>query len=400
MNIKRLMHHALAVCCCACICLAGCSGASPTPSAASSPSEIPSLSTADSIPATSAHVTTFAGSLMPGYVDGPLAQAQFIKPFGLCVGPDGEVLVVDCYANLLRSCNDAETTTRVGAVELLDRSGYPLGGYLDGPATESLLNRPRFAAVSQQGAIVFSDTGNHRLRVAYQGTVSLLAGDGVAGYQDGNYKTARFNTPSGVAIGSDGTVYVADTLNNCIRLIAPDGNVSTFAGSADRAGYRDGPVAQALFCEPNDLEIGSDGALYITDKGNQRIRKIYQGVVSTVAGSGKETDSATGYIIGGYQDGDTTQAIFQYPTGLHVAGDVIYVADTGNHCIRAIANGQVSTVTGTRMAGNTDGTAAEARFNQPLDVLLLDKTLYISDSYNHVIRVVQWENSSAGQKEK
>lgn len=344
-------------------------------------------------------VSVWAGSMIPGAADGPNDQAQFIKPYGLCGSQDGGILVVDCYANLLRLSSAGKVVTVAGNADTLDQSGYPMGGYINGSDTAALLNRPRFAAVSKEGAVIFSDTGNHRVRILLDGSVRMVAGGGVPGFRDGDYSSAEFNTPSGVAIGSDGTIYVADTLNHCIRSISPEGQVTTMAGKPQQAGMKDGAMSEALFCEPNDIELGTDGALYVVDKGNQRIRRIADEQVTTIAGSGEARDLATDYIIGGYHDGPADQSLFQYPTGLCLADDgTIYVADTGNNCIRMISpDRQVSTLAGTKMPGNVSGSAQKARFNQPLDVYEQDGRLYISDSYNHAVRVMIMTDSQKGE---
>ena len=131
----------------------------------------------------------------------------------------------------------------------------------------------------------------------------------------------------------------------------------------------------------------------MVDKGNQRIRRITAGGVTTVAGSGEEKDAVTGYVVGGYRDGAASQAQFQYPTGLYVTDDgEVYVADTGNNCIRLIsADGNVSTVAGTKMPGNISGSVEKARFNQPIDVYRDGDTLYVSDSYNHIVKAIRLE---------
>ena len=386
MNTYRFLSKFI-FCACALAVLAGCS-AQPAPLASSQAPE-----SAPPEPLHSA-VQIFAGTLLPGTANGDNAQAQFIKPYGLCAASDGSLLIVDSYANQLRLADKNGVTALVGNADTLDAGGFPLGGYVNGSANAAFLNRPRFAVVSEEGAVVFSDTGNHRIRVLADGAVYLLAGDGTAGFQNGDYKAARFNTPSGVAIGADGTIYVADTLNHCIRTISPQGEVATLAGVPQQAGFADGTYGEALFCEPNDLQLGPDGALYVVDKGNQRIRRIAQERVTTVAGCGGDADATTGYIVGGYYDGPAEQAQFQYPTGLFVAQDgSIYVADTGNNCIRKISpDGLVTTVSGARTAGSTGGDLTQARFNQPLDVFLEGNILFVSDSYNHVIRSIQLDN--------
>lgn len=341
--------------------------------------------------AQTSQVSIWAGTSDLGCADGANLEASFIKPYGLTPMADGSILIVDSYANLIRASHGGLVTSLAGNTDTLDESGYPLSGYLSGAGSVAILNRPRFAAVSAEGVIVFSDTGNHRIRVIKDGVVRLLAGNGTAGFLNGDYMNAQFDTPSGIAIGADGTIYVADTLNHCIRSISPGGQVSTLAGTPTVSGFQDGGPSEALFCEPNDIQLGPDGALYVVDKGNQRIRKITRDQVTTVAGSGDSLDPATGYVIGGYADGDGSQAQFLYPTGLFITEDgTIYLADTGNHCIRKItADHQVTTVAGSKMAGNMDGSLSQARFNQPTDVLYQDQILYVSDSYNHVIRAIQ-----------
>lgn len=381
--------------------LAGCSGPPETtpPQPPSSPPASEASSTpAEPVPTSSNDVAVLAGSMVPGRMDGDALDAQFIKPYGICAGIDGGLLVADSYGNQIRKIRDGVVTTLAGMANAADGTGFPPGGYRNGAAAEALLNRPRFLDVSADGVVVFSDSSNNMIRTCADGRVYVLAGAPESGYRDGDVRVARFSLPSGVAIDGDGSVYVADTLNHCIRVITPDGFVSTLTGKADQPGMADGPLSQALFNEPNDLGLGPDGSLYIVDKGNQRIRRIYDGQVTTVAGGGDAVDKTTGYVLGGYVDGPAASARFLYPTGLHVCKDGgVYIADTGNNCIRKLENGMVSTVAGSRSAGNRSGNPKEARFNQPLDVVCVDGTLYVTDSYNHVVKC--FLENGAGQKE-
>ena len=192
--------------------------------------------------------------------------------------------------------------------------------------------------------------------------VSVLAGDGVVGTRDGDAGRARFSDPFGVAVAADGSVYVADAGEaQRIRRIAPDGRVSTLAGGG--LGYANGAGPSARFNTPSALAIDAAGALYVADTGNHVIRRITpEGVVSTIAGDG----------MAGYRDGPAAEARFNGPVGVAIdgAGRVI-VADTYNDRIRAIAaDGTVTTVAGSGRRGRADGAATAAEFDTPCAVAL------------------------------
>ncbi len=173
--------------------------------------------------------------------------------------------------------------------------------------------------------------------------VDVLAGDGHSGVADGESTRARFSDPFGVAVTADGDVYVADAGEaQRIRRIAADGAVSTLAGGA--AGFADGAGTVARFDTPSGLGLGIDGSIYVADTGNNAIRRITAaGVVSTVAG-GRDA---------GFADGPAPRALFNGPVGVAVAPDGrIIVADTYNDRIRAIdPGGYVSTLAGSGVQG-------------------------------------------------
>src|SRR6185503_5083685 len=157
--------------------------------------------------------------------------------------------------------------------------------------------------------------------------VLTLAGDGVAGTIDDEASRARFSDPFGVAVGADGTIYVADAGDaQRIRAVSPDGRVFTLAGG--ERGFADGRGAAARFNTPSGLTVDASGTLYVADTGNNAIRRITpDGVVSTIAG-----DS-----VAGDRDGPGPQARFNGPIGVAVdrVGRII-VADTYNDRIRTI----------------------------------------------------------------
>jgi hypothetical protein len=157
----------------------------------------------------------------------------------------------------------------------------------------------------------------------------------VAGLQDGPGTTALFRSPEGVAVDNSGNVYVADTGNHVIRKITPAGFVSTVAGKVANgfgvAGFADGPAANAQFNAPTGVAVDNDGAIYVADNFNNRIRKISPaGDVSTLAGTG----------AAGFADGSGNTAQFSGPFKVAVSGpgDIVYVADAGNNRVRKIVD--------------------------------------------------------------
>eukprot|EP01129_Flabellula_baltica_P007042 TRINITY_DN2699_c0_g1_i3.p1 TRINITY_DN2699_c0_g1~~TRINITY_DN2699_c0_g1_i3.p1 ORF type:complete len:619 (-),score=111.33 TRINITY_DN2699_c0_g1_i3:18-1874(-) len=173
---------------------------------------------------------------------------------------------------------------------------------------------------------------------------------------------------------------VCDRKNNQIRRISSDfSNVSVFSGSNE--GYRDGSKEQAQFNSPSGICVGSDGSIYICDRVNQRIRKIdTDGIVSTIAGTGSR----------GFVDGQGLEASFNSPNGMCIdAYDRLYICDFNNHAIRMYDHGMVSTVAGCGEMGNEDGPALSAKFNNPTDVCIdYSGILYICDSKNQSIKML------------
>ena len=207
--------------------------------------------------------------------------------------------------------------------------------------------------------------------------VATLAGSGADGLQEGASTIARFSFPRGVAVSSTGEVYVADTGNHRIRVIHK-GTVSTLAGCCG-AGHQDGAVATARFDSPCGVAVDGVGRVYVADTGNHRIRVIENGQVITLAGSNK-----------GFADGLMAQARFSHPYSLALGPTgALYVADRDNHRIRAVHLGQVITVAGNGKMGSTNGQAHSARFRFPTGVAVdAVGTVFVVDSWNHRIRFI------------
>ena len=269
-------------------------------------------------------------------------------------------------------------------------SPYFIGNAVDGTGAGASFNFPEGVAVDTAGNVYVADSSNSLIRkITPAGVVTTLAGTaGTIGYADGPAATAKFWSPSGVAVDAAGNVYVADTNNNRIRKITPAGVVSTLAGSSTGAsGFTNGTGSAASFYYPKDLVLDTAGNLYVADSGNNAIRKVTQGgVVSTVAGGGIGVVGST--------NGATASATFNAPRGVAVdAAGNVYVADTGNHLIRKIAAGQVTTFAGSTLSGFfggfANGTGTASMFDSPMDVAVDGAgNVYVSDANNHLIRFI------------
>src|SRR3990172_7870941 len=270
-------------------------------------------------------VTTIAGSGVKGYLDASKEKAQFNWPTGVAVDDKGNIYVADFLNNMIRKVNkDGEVITFLG-------SGH--AAFADGKGRLAHLRGPDNIALDKEGNIYVADRGSHTIRKIVEGSaVTTIAGNGYPAYLDGNGVKTHFREPISLAVDRDGNIYVADSGNNAIRKITPDGTVSTLAGGS-KPGYKDGKGHDARFSWPTGVAIDSFGNIYVCDSQNNRIRRITpEGVVSTVAGMG----------IPGFADGTGYNVQFRFPTGIGVdkTGN-IYVADSGNNRIRKISQGGI-----------------------------------------------------------
>jgi len=227
-------------------------------------------------PSWTARVTPLAGDGINGVVDGGTALSRFSDPFGVVVDVKGNIFVADG--------GDSNRIRRIGADGVVGTYAGGREGFADGVREAAAFNTPSALALDRAGNLYVADTGNHAIRkIARDGSVTTLAGDGQPGYLDGIGRTARFNGPVGVAVDRHGNVFVADTYNDRIRRIAPDGTVTTVAGNG-RPGAMDGAAATAGFDTPVGIVVDKAGTLFVADTGNNAIRRIgLDGMVSTVA---------------------------------------------------------------------------------------------------------------------
>jgi sugar lactone lactonase YvrE len=359
-------------------------------------------------------VNNLAGGGDFGDKDADVTLALFRSPHSLSVLPDGSILVADTESQLIRKISGGKVTTIAGASVSKDKQGFPVGGLLDGKADLSFFNHPGGITADAAGNIYIADSDNNAIRkIDAAGNVTTIAGNGVQGSTDGAGKDARLNHPSDVAITKEGTLYVADTLNNAIRKITADGTVSTLnalsvrtvelvAGKKTSAGdFADGALSQAKFNEPSGLALDVKGNLFVSDGGNQRIRYIdlTAGTVKTVAGSAfsKATNSlyepVSPYATGDYADGAADHALFNRPLGIAVTSEGgLLIADSLNNSIRYLYQGKVSTVAGEvdQYSGESNGIERAAKFNSPSDVAVAaDGSILVADSFNNKIRSIQ-----------
>lgn len=279
-------------------------------------------------------------------------------PAGLAALPEGGLLAADKAGNRLIKVDGQKTSVYTG-------SALGVAAYVDGKAEEAYFSAPTDLAPFLEGWAV-SDAGNHVVRYVADGTVATAAGSGQPGFKDGVGAKASFNSPRGLAADGEGNLYIADCYNHAIRVLSPKGKVTTLTGGT--AGYADGALAAARFDSPTGL-AWQDGALYVCDSGNQRIRVIKDGVVSTLAGAPVAYEDAD-KLAGDYVDGPVSQARFSNPVDVAVAGERVYVADRLNAAVRLIENGTVSTLL-----------ADPALLGEPTGLALQGETLYVADGF-------------------
>ena len=281
--------------------------------------------------------------------------------------------VADSYHRAVWAVEDGEATLLTGRTDVTDLSGQPVAGYGDGTFAKAVFSEP-WAVVPYLDGLLVSDTGNHALRYLdlEKERVYTAAGTGEAGYRDGKSSQASFDSPTGLVVDDEGTVYIADTGNNVIRAMDEDGKVTTYAGS--EAGCALGSREEALFSQPTGL-CWADGVLYVADSGNHRIVAIEDDEVTLVAGAALTGDAA---VEGDFLNGPAELARFANPQGLAVGGDgAVYVADTGNGAVRVIQDGYVTTLT-----AMDSGSAYPV---SPRGLLLSGGTLYVGDVFARVL---------------
>jgi uncharacterized protein (TIGR03437 family) len=323
-------------------------------------------------------ITTLAGNGADGFLDGSdLKAAQFSTPNSLTVDSKGAVYVADTGGSRVRLISGGSVSTIAGT----GTAGYSGNG---ASATAATIWSPAGIAVGSDGAVYIAETTNSVIRKISGGNINLYAGNGQgAGYSgdNGQANVAQISLPTGLTFDAAGNLYIADSGNNLIRRVDKSGNITSYVGGT-------GPTAGSLL-NPTGICFDSAGVLYITDSGHRTIVKFSpsqnNGRVSPVAGIGTPGFSGDG--------GLATKAQLNNPVGLAIdsAGN-LYVADANNHRIREITtDGYIYTIAGNGTIGyNGDGgSGSAAALNFPRGVAIgPDGRVYIADTGNSVIRVL------------
>lgn len=330
-------------------------------------------------------ITTYAGNGGAGFSgDDGLAVFAQLSPKGLAIDSSNNLYAVDSEHNRIRKITPTGGITTIAGS---DSEGF--GG--DGSsATSAVLNSPFGVAIDANGTMFITDYDNHRVRKVHaSGVISTIAGTGSDGFSgDGAEATkAKLTNPAGIAVDASGNLYVADLGNNRIRKIDPIGNISTVAGKGE-AGYEGdgGSATSAKLNMPVSVAVDKSGNFYVADYLNHRIRKVdSSGNINTVAGSGKAGFSGDG--------SSATLCQLYLPGGVDVddSGN-IYISDSGNNRVRKVdTSGIIMTIAGNGVKGfGGDGNfGTYCQLDAPAGIVVSDSgSVYIADYGNKRVRLL------------
>jgi sugar lactone lactonase YvrE len=328
-------------------------------------------------------IRTFAGSTTPGSTNGPASTARFNHPVGLATDLSGNIYVADTENSTIRKITpDGIVSTLAGLAGNF--------GSIDAIGASARFYGPQAVAANNAQQLYVADSANGTIRkITSAGSVSTFAGvAGTFNSFDGTGTNAQFYHPEGITIDPGGNVYVADTWNHTIRKITPAGVVTTLAGLAGNFGAADGTNSKARFNRPTGLALDSATNIFVADSLNHTIRKITpSGTITTVAGLAG---------VWGSSDGTNNAARFYLPEGISIATNgALFVTDSGNQTLRKIVfigtNWVVTTVAGLDgLAGSANGTGSSAQFYFPA-AIGFDSAgyLYFADTGNNTIRTTR-----------
>ena len=337
---------------------------------------------------------TIAGTVgNSAFADGTNESALFDTPVGLCADMNGNLYIADTGNSIIRKL----TPTINGWVSstIAGLAGFP--GNADGTNNQARFDYPSGVAVGTNGNLYVADQVNSTVRkITSDGTnwtVSTIAGSpGNYGSANGTNAVARFYYPAGVAVDMAGNVYVADQINSTVRKLTPllsnNWAVTTIAGAAGVNGSADGTNNTARFYWPGDLTVDASGNIFVADTFNNTVRKI------APVGTNYVTTTVCGLAgVNGSADGTNSTALLDGPGGIarDAAGN-LFVADSYSSVVRKITpvgtNWVANTIGGLAyVTGAADGTNSAARFDTPYGVSVDGNgVVYVADTWNQTIR--------------
>lgn len=319
-------------------------------------------------------VSTFAGDGTDGYLDGSLLSARFNTPIDVAMAPDGVVYVSDYKSHRIRKISAGQVSLLAGDGNWGDRNGTSDVAEFKDPY--------RIEADAAGNVYVLDQNNPHIRQITPAGFVAVFAGTGVPGFTDGNALIAQFALDQGgITFDVQGNMYIDDTFNGRIRKISLAGQVSTFAGKGTE-GLVDGDALVAQFRYPDAILFDKQGNMFVADNGNFCIRKITPaGVVSVFTGTGMK----------GTADGGAGTAQFGYINDMVIGKDGnIFVSDE-NRIRMVTPAGVVSGIAGGE-AGYADGNGLTARFNYPAGMAIDgDGNIYVADALNNRVRKISFK---------
>jgi streptogramin lyase len=337
----------------------------------------------------SATIQTIAGTGVAGYAGdgGPALKAQLNNPYGLVIGPDGNLYVCDMSNHVIRRIGkDGTISTMAGS----GKKGYSGD---NGSPVKAELNEPYEVRFDSQGVMFFVEMQNNLVRsVGRDGIITTVAGSGQKGFKGdgGPAREAEFNQPHSIQLDSKGNLFVCDIANNRIRKMDLSAKtISTFARTGEKKKAEDGAHLPSVPLNgPRAIDFDREGNMWLALREGNAIYKINmkEGTIHHVAGTGKTGFSGNG--------GPAKEATLSGPKGISVGPDGnVYFTDTESHSIRMIdtKRGTVELIAGTGERGDgPDGDPLKCKLSRPHGIFVAKNgEIYVGDSENHRVRVIR-----------
>ncbi len=315
---------------------------------------------------------------------GPAVAATLNAPFAVALAPDGSLYIADTSNNRIRRVTVQGIISTVAGTGVYGFSGD------GGAATAAQIASPLGLVVAPDGSVIFADWGNQRIRrIAPNGVISTIAGTGVSGFSgdEGPATAATLSDPRDVALARDGRIFIADTYNNRIRVIETDGRITTFAGAPCFDQYfgcplgDGGPAINATIPRPQAVAVGPDGSVFIADDFG-RIRRVgADGIITTVAGGGNQSP-VSGMVATSASLSRSSDLVVRTDGGLHLY--------TNGQIWRIDANGRLALVAGGGTSSTLEGGPAPRLQLSGDGGLAVDSSnrLYLADTYNSRVRLI------------